>query len=85
MQERMSAKCLELLGGFSDISWLGDEEIYTYGFLQLGKGKITSGVSFVEADNRIIFVKCILPNSTRKGRRLWEDAKYCIVDKQCVR
>jgi hypothetical protein len=60
------------------------EELYTYGVLQVGKGEIAFGVSFVEADNRIIFVQCILPNTTKKGRCLWEDAKYFIVAKQCI-
>jgi hypothetical protein len=35
-------------------------------------------------DNKIIFVEYILPNTTKKGRRLWEDAKYFIVGKQRV-
>jgi hypothetical protein len=52
--------------------------------LQAGKGEIASGVSFVKADNRIIFVQCILPNTTKKGRCLWEDAKYFIVAEQCI-
>jgi hypothetical protein len=50
MQEKMSTKCLEFLGGVSDTPWPRDEEIYTYGVLLFGKGKITSGVSFVKAD-----------------------------------